>query len=142
MRLVDEGLELLDEDECFALLATRRIGRVGLSVRGLPAIFPVNYRLLGTDVVFATGAGLKLKAAHAKEVVAFEVDDVDEDARTGWSVLVVGLAEPLDHAAVQLRVAMDPWPAGDRTHLVRINGDNICGRRIATTDFDVGARLP
>lgn len=40
-RLIDEGLELLDDTECRALLATVPIGRVAVTTNGLPAMFPV-----------------------------------------------------------------------------------------------------
>jgi nitroimidazol reductase NimA-like FMN-containing flavoprotein (pyridoxamine 5'-phosphate oxidase superfamily) len=130
MPLVDEGLELLDEDECRRLLAQRSVGRVGLSVNGLPAIFPVNYRVVGESIVFATGPGMKLNAAAARDVVAFEVDDVDEEMRSGWSVLVVGVASELDAPTRQLCAAMDPWAGGDRTHLVRVSTDLVSGRRL------------
>lgn len=130
MRLVDEGLELLDEDECRRLLETRSVGRVGMTVNGLPAIFPVNYRMVGDSIVFATGPGLKLAAATANQTLAFEVDDVDEATHLGWSVLVVGEASELDAPTRQLCAAMDPWAGGDRRHLVRIATDLISGRRI------------
>jgi nitroimidazol reductase NimA-like FMN-containing flavoprotein (pyridoxamine 5'-phosphate oxidase superfamily) len=130
MRLVDEGLELLDEEECRRLLARCSVGRVGLSVNSLPAIFPVNYRMVGDSIVFATGPGMKLNAANARDVIAFEVDEIDEGARGGWSVLVVGVASELDAPTRQLCAAMDPWAGGDRRHLVRITTDLVSGRRL------------
>ena len=130
MVLIDEGLELLDEAECRELLASRTLGRVGLTVNGLPAIFPVNYRVVGNQVVFGTGPGMKLDAARAKTVVAFEADDVDERARTGWSVLALGTAAELDAPTRQLCASMDPWAAGDRSHLVSVAIELISGRRI------------
>jgi nitroimidazol reductase NimA-like FMN-containing flavoprotein (pyridoxamine 5'-phosphate oxidase superfamily) len=130
MTLVDEGLEILDPAECWHLLGSRAVGRVGLSVNTAPAIFPVNYRLVGQTIVFATGTGLKLNAARSERLLAFEVDDVDEDAHRGWSVLVVGVASELDEPTRQLCAAMDPWAGGDRSHLVRIAVEMISGRRI------------
>ena len=130
--LVDEGLEILDEETCWRLLSTRVIGRVGLSVSGAPAILPVNYHVVGRTIVFATGPGVKLNAARGARTFAFEVDDVDEQTRTGWSVLVVGTAAELDAPTRQLCAAMDPWAGGDRSHLVRIEVDFISGRRIAS----------
>ena len=127
--LIDEGLEILDEASCWRLLETRVIGRVGLSVNSVPAIFPVNYRTVGRTIVFATGPGLKLEAARGARLFAFEVDDVDEVNRTGWSVLVVGTAGELDAPTQQLCAAMDPWAGGDRSHLVRIEIELMSGRR-------------
>ena len=127
--LIDEGLEILDEDTCWRLLDMHVIGRVGLNVNGAPAILPVNYRVVGGNIVFATGPGLKLDAARHAQTFAFEVDDVDEKTRSGWSVLVVGTAAELDAPTRQLCAAMDPWAGGDRSHLVRIEIELMSGRR-------------
>src|SRR6187200_2130512 len=65
-------LESLSEEECYYLLATSSIGRVGISVRALPEVLPVNYAVLDGDVIIRTGAGTKLDAALTNAVVAFE----------------------------------------------------------------------
>ena len=127
--LVHEGLEILHDDTCWELLASRTIGRVGLSVNDAPAILPVNYRVVGGTIVFATGPGLKLDAAQRGALLAFEVDDIDETTRSGWSVLVVGAAAELDAPTRQLCAAMDPWAGGHRSHLVRIDIELMSGRR-------------
>jgi hypothetical protein len=57
------GLEILPRAECLRLLATRPVGRVGVSRHALPAILPVTYRMLGEDIVFATGTGSSLSPA-------------------------------------------------------------------------------
>ena len=90
--LIDEGLELLTEADCLLLLAGAEIGRVGVSVGALPAIFPVNYRVENGQIFFRTGEGVKLRAALDHTVVAFEVDQANVDLQEGWSVLVVGMA--------------------------------------------------
>lgn len=130
--LVDQGLEILTEKCCLDLLDTETVGRVAISVSALPAIFPVNYRMLEGDVVFLTGDGLKSKAAIANNVVGFEVDHLDPDRRTGWSVLVVGRARvvPDDERAAMGDLRLYPWAGGTRSHLVRIHPELISGRRI------------
>jgi hypothetical protein len=42
--------------------------------------------------VFCTANGGKLAAATLQRVVAFQVDEIDPEGRTGWSVLGVGQA--------------------------------------------------
>ena len=61
--LIDEGLELLDETEAMRLLAHSEVGRVGITIGAMPAIFPVNYRLIDGSIVFRTAPGSKLTAA-------------------------------------------------------------------------------
>ena len=62
-REFDAWLELLDEDEALELLRHGEVGRVGVTIGALPAIFPVNYRLLDGAIVFRTAPGTKLAAA-------------------------------------------------------------------------------
>lgn len=133
MRIVDDGLELLDEDECLELLAQGVVGRVALSMGALPAVFPVNYVLDGRAVVFRTGPGVKLSAATDRAVIAFEVDRFDPAGRCGWSVLAIGIAtEVVDPAEIRRLDGFDllPWPGGDRQSLVRMPVEMISGRRI------------
>lgn len=130
--LVDHGLELIPEAECRELLETEQIGRVALSVGALPVIFPVNYRIIGGDIVFRTGEGLKRRAALSGSVVGFEVDRIDEVTSSGWSVLVVGLAAeigPADELPAEYG-AITPWAGGNRHHVVRIHPEVVSGRRI------------
>jgi len=128
-----DGIEVLDERECLELLARSSIGRVAVTIGAVPAVFPVNFRLVDRSIIFRTGAGTKLDAAVHNAVVAFEVDEVDPMCRQGWSVLVVGLADELTdpdlHARVS-RIALEPWAPGDRQFYVRIRLDVVSGRRI------------
>jgi ABC-type transporter Mla MlaB component len=134
--LIDDGLELLSEEECRDLLEQEALGRVGVSVEALPAIFPVNYSMVEGDILFRTGEGIKLRAALSHTIVAFEVDHSDPDRREGWSVLVVGVAErlPAQTDGLGVRVGPAPWAGGDRGHLIRIRPELISGRRIVHHD--------
>jgi hypothetical protein len=127
----EDGLELLTEEQSMQLLASQSLGRVGVSVGALPAIFPVNYVLVEGDIFFRTGEGLKSKAALHRSVLAFEVDDSDYASRTGWSVLVVGLAEEVSpERGSELPDPPTPWASGERRHLIRIHPEFVSGRRI------------
>ena len=131
--IVDEGLELLDEDEARELLGIGGVGRVGITIGALPAIFPVNYRVIDGAIVFRTSPGSKMSAAAAGAVVAFEVDDYQLVDRSGWSVLVVGPAEIVHDLAVTLDVldaGLEPLADGNRLTIVRIEPTFISGRRI------------
>jgi uncharacterized protein len=130
--LHDDGLEMLSEAECHDLLAHHSVGRVAVTVGGLPAVFPVNYVIVDGDIVFKTGEGTKLAAALRHAVVAFQVDEIDRLYHEGWSVLAVGTAEvvtdPDDLDPDQLPLA--PWAGGTRSHVVRIRPELVSGRRI------------
>jgi nitroimidazol reductase NimA-like FMN-containing flavoprotein (pyridoxamine 5'-phosphate oxidase superfamily) len=134
MEFVDEGLEILTEDESRELLATAVVGRVAISVGALPVVLPVNFGVLDGDVVFATGEGLKLRSAMDDTVVGFEVDDIDPVAETGWSVLVVGTARLVTDADEVVRIkelGVRPWVRRGRDYWVRIEVSFISGRRIS-----------
>src|SRR3546814_16284954 len=75
--LVDHGLELLSEEEARELLDHSEIGRVGVTMGAIPAIFPVNYAIVDDLIVFRTAPGSKLSAATEGAVVAFAVDEFD-----------------------------------------------------------------
>jgi len=128
----DEGLDILDEDECLRLLGTVPIGRVGICSGSLPAILPVNFELYGRLIVFRTGRGTKLDAAVRSAVVAFQADQYDALYHSGWSVLAIGQAKDMtdniDLIAGDARVR--PWAGGERQHYVTIEAEFLSGRRI------------
>ena len=133
-RVSNYGLEVLSEDECRALLATQRLGRVAVC-GDQPEIVPVLYALLDGDVVFRTAPGEKLIAAALQRTVAFEVDAFDVDARQGWSVDVVGEAEEIRHPDERARaetLELEPWAGEARDRYVRIRARQVTGRRIAS----------
>ena len=131
------GLEVLDPAECRRLLASRSLGRISVSSGALPVILPVNYLLLDDEIVLRTRRGTRLAAATRHAIVAFEVDDIDDDTGTGWSVMVQGIARELAESP-GLRVAraadlarwIDP---GDSRH-VGISLDVVTGRRIPSIE--------
>ena len=135
MALELDDLAILTEFECRSLLARHNIGRVGVCLGALPAIFPVNYSLVDIDVYFWTAPGTKLFAALDHAVVAFEVDDTDTDSETGWSVLAVGVAEEIrdrDLAKRAMAGGLRSW-LPQRHCLIRVSTDFVSGRRIAAS---------
>jgi nitroimidazol reductase NimA-like FMN-containing flavoprotein (pyridoxamine 5'-phosphate oxidase superfamily) len=127
------GLVELDREECLRLAATKRIGRVALLDHDEPAVLPVVYAIDGDDVVFRTAPGQKLVAAVLQRVVVFEVDAYDEEARTGWSVNIVGPASEIVHPAELARaraLSIEPWAGEARDRFVRISNETTTGRRL------------
>jgi len=91
------ALEALSGVECYRLLAAAQVGRLGVNADGYPLIFPVNYALDGAVILLRTQPGTKLGAADYANVT-FEVDHIDPRTRSGWSVLVRGVAEEITAA--------------------------------------------
>jgi hypothetical protein len=98
-----------------------------------------EYELYALDrniIVLRMDPGTKLTAAnHAN--VTFEVDEIDHRNRTGWSVLVRGLAEEVtsehrDELIERTRASgVQPWAPGTHGHWMRLIPHGITGRRIA-----------
>ncbi|KUI40755.1 pyridoxamine 5'-phosphate oxidase [Mycobacterium sp. IS-1590] len=125
-------LEELNRRQCLDLLQGVRVGRLVFTEDALPAVQPVNFRLWHDDVVIRVAGGPKLAAATDNQVVAFQADELDADLRTGWSVTVVGHAEPITDVDELLEVAgtfIQPWVDGRRDHFVRIRTEKMTGRR-------------
>ena len=123
----------MTEDEARQLLAGGEVGRVGITMGALPAIFPVNYRVIDGAIVFRTSPGSKLSAAAEGAVVAFEVDDHQLADRSGWSVLAVGRAAVVDDpdmAARSTKAHLTPFADGPRTVMVTIEPTLLTGRRL------------
>lgn len=123
-------LARLTRAECLDLLSSRSVGRLAYIARaGVPDIVPVNYAMDGERLILRSGPGPKLQAAVRRDLVAFEVDDIDEDSHTGWSVVVTGIATRIlaQDAAFS---APAPWASGPRRHTIRIAPRRIDGRRL------------
>ena len=126
------GLEIIEPDECRALLGSQQVGRVAVC-GGRPGVFPVLYALLDGDVVFRTAPGEKLMAAALNREVVFEIDAYDLDTHTGWSVNVIGTSEEIEDAAELARAAaleLHPWAGEVRDRYVRVRAAEVTGRRI------------
>ncbi|MFF7250218.1 pyridoxamine 5'-phosphate oxidase family protein [Embleya sp. NPDC008237] len=121
----------MSERECHARLATHEVGRLAGGTDHVPWVLPVNYTSHGRDIFFTTRPGSPL--ADLRGPVAFEVDDVDRYARLGWSVLVIGVAEPVTdpvEIAGLTEAGVGAWPA-DRGELwFRVRPGRVTGRRL------------
>ena len=119
----------LDEGTCWGLLETAGVGRLVWVDADGPVAVPVNVAVSDGAVVIRTAA----YSAMAREVddsrVALEVDDLDHESRTGWSVLVRGVARVLFEPAPA--DAPTAWPTGRKSPTVRLRPTRATGRRLA-----------
>jgi nitroimidazol reductase NimA-like FMN-containing flavoprotein (pyridoxamine 5'-phosphate oxidase superfamily) len=133
MEVDHNGLEVLGRDECLRLLGTATLGRIGVTSGALPTVLPINFRFDGRQILFRTGVGTKLDAATQNAVVAFEVDEIDAIAHTGWSVVVRGVARELtdpDELVEAQRPPLARWAPGEDHRVVAIAPEIVSGRRI------------
>jgi hypothetical protein len=67
--------------------------------------------------------------------VAFEIDALDREAHTGWSVVVTGHLDevtPFDAETFErvTRLPVQPWSGGDKPRWLRLVPSRVSGRRI------------
>ncbi|WP_406375519.1 pyridoxamine 5'-phosphate oxidase family protein [Streptomyces sp. NBC_00647] len=130
----NDGFRELDRQECLSLLATAPVGRIVYTRRALPAVLPVNFCLDHDGaVVVRTSADSELASALDGAVVAFEADEVDAAAHSGWSVVAMGLAtrvtDPVEHARL-LRTGPRSWVPAPQEVFVRIAQELVTGREL------------
>jgi nitroimidazol reductase NimA-like FMN-containing flavoprotein (pyridoxamine 5'-phosphate oxidase superfamily) len=132
------GFEILSEQQCRELLASRDLGRIAFPVGDEIEIFPVNYATDGTIVVFRTGTGTKLTGSTASRV-AFEVDDWDAAKKVGWSVVLKGVAEEVTSGTDPFSTALRtrnvvPLVPGENDYWIAVYPATISGRRFRSVE--------
>jgi len=138
------GLEIIDEHDCWLLLGAQHVGRLAVCLGGRPQIFPVNFVVDHDDagtpsLVFLSAPGAKLAGAVLGTAVAFEVDAADPLFHTGWSVLAQGRAEEIETIDDLMRaeeLPLRPWGPVEKRDYVRITVTEISGRRILPAGSD------
>jgi len=132
-------LDELEREECLRLLAATNFGRLAVSPpdwRTPPVIRPVNY-LFDTSsqsVVFRSARGSKFTTLLLSGQAAFEIDGIEPEVETGWSVIVQGHVEEITNAAEIARLearGLRPWAPGEKPHWFRVRATVVSGRRIA-----------
>lgn len=127
-------IEELGRQECLALLATQRLGRLGVVVDGVPLVLPMQFALDDEIVVLQTNQGAK--SLHAPLTsVSFEVDHVDWEQGVGWSVLIQGIGEDIstaidDRSEDRRSLAVHSWAPPPADRWLTIVPRTITGRRI------------
>jgi nitroimidazol reductase NimA-like FMN-containing flavoprotein (pyridoxamine 5'-phosphate oxidase superfamily) len=136
------GVEVLTAAECRSLLESQPVGRLGFVENGQVSILPVRYMVESGHVVFRSAVGAKLDAALRWQAVAFEVDWWDSRDRTGWSVLIHGVANEVinaDRLEDLERRGLDEWVRGGRPmSWIEIRPIEITGRRLPTPAAPIG----
>jgi len=130
-------LVTLPRDECLELLAAESFGRVVVTV-GVdhrPLVRPVLYIFDqgAKAVTFRSVPGTKLHALLRSASACFEIDSVDLEARTGWSVIVYGVTEAVLHPTEIRRLeasGLDSFAAGSQTEWIRVRATTITGMRV------------
>ena len=132
MHEVDRPAELseLDRPTCLELLRTQHVGRLIVGA-ATPLVRVVNYTAFEHTIMFRSDPGPHLDDI-VDDPVVFEVDMIDDRTRSGWSVVVRGIARDLsDHLAGLGGLAganVDPWAPGPKNRWIGIAIEDVTGR--------------
>ena len=132
-----QATEILSESECWELLDHAAVGRLAVDIAGQPDIFPINFVVDKSGIVFRSAAGTKLAGAVLNRVVAFEIDGYEPADRTAWSVVVKGEARQFERMQEMFEaedLPLFPWLAWDKPNFVRIEPTVVNGRRYHIVD--------
>ena len=125
--------EELAESECLDLLRRVAVGRLAVRLTdGGVDVFPVNFVVDHSTVVFCTAAGSKLSSIEDEPIVAFEADHFDWYERTAWSVVVKGSAARVTDRTELLGLVdgeLESWQHDRKSFFVRIVPTMTTGRR-------------
>ena len=131
---------------CRELLAPGGVGRFLFVTDRGPVAVPVNYGMLGSDIVFRTcESGRVAAAARPGSLVSFSADRIDDALAEGWSVLASGEAAVMPDPAgraVSARLGIEPWAGGQQDLFIRLTPREITGRRIRATPLSEAAKRP
>ncbi|WP_347347297.1 pyridoxamine 5'-phosphate oxidase family protein [Nigerium sp.] len=123
----------ISPDECGHLLADAAVGRVAwASSRGVQ-VLPVTLTSVGESVFFAVDPqSILAELAEGVDAVV-QVDDLDPETATGWSVLARGRTTRHEGP----RPALNPsWAPGERGVLVRLDVASLTGRSVSASTGD------
>ena len=126
------SVRILDEDECWRLIAESSLGRFAVKVHDGVDVFPINYLARDHELFFRSAPGSKLIDLTLEPNVAFEIDG--EHARHVWSVVVHGTArrlasdQEIEDSGIQ---SLKAWHPTEKYNYVRISPESISGRSFA-----------
>jgi nitroimidazol reductase NimA-like FMN-containing flavoprotein (pyridoxamine 5'-phosphate oxidase superfamily) len=130
----------LNEHQCRDLLQSHTIGRLAWQAADGLQVLPVTYVCDGADMVFRTSPSGVLSELVRPTDIALQVDELDEQLRSGWSVLVQGraeaVAEPTELVHLWAVDGMVPWAPGVRNVFIRVVPHRITGRSLSRTPAD------
>lgn len=131
--------------KCVELLRGTTVGRCAFCTPEGPVIVPVNHRVIDDSIVIRTTPLSQLGTRGWSSLLAYEVDGVDVEARSGWSVVANGpgslLDDPDELAFVRTFHDPEPWASGPRFLYVRLRWRTLSGRRVGAGPVLVNGKL-
>ena len=127
------SVQLIHDNECEELLRSHRWGRLAVQVHDHPEVFPLNYAMDGHRIVFRIDRGAKLASLRQNHMASFQIDEVDEEQRCGWSVMAVGpISEAIDAGDIERLegLGLESWVTSESNHWMQLSPHRLTGRRL------------
>lgn len=134
----------MNRADAMRLLAGSPFGRVVFTRDALPAVRTVNHQVDGDgNIIIRTRLTSRLTDTVRSEpavVVAYQADDINPIERTGWSVVVTGMARPVadPERVAHYEKTLRPWIDGVADVVVAIEPTLVTGRRLVPQHTDAG----
>ena len=130
----ERHFEPIGRQQCLDLIESHHLGRIAWQAADLPQILPITYAMLQGSIYFRTLPDGILAELAQPTSVALEVDELDQQTRTGWSIVLYGhssaVREPDELADLWASDSLVPWASGNRTLYIRIRPDRVAGRMV------------
>ena len=128
----ERHLDAIGRQQCLDLIESHHLGRIAWQAADRPQILPITYVLHQGSVYFRTLPDGLLAELAQPTSVALEVDELDQQTRSGWSIVLHGhtsaVREPDELADLWASDSPVPWVSGNRTLFIRIRPDTVAGR--------------
>lgn len=128
--MTTDPVHTMTDEECWERLAAKEFGRMAYHLADEVHIIPINYAIQGRSLIFRTAEGSKLLGVVMNEDVAFEIDSIDDEAESAWSVIARGKARILEgeEARDADNLRLRPWVSTEKFNVVAIDIDEVSGR--------------
>lgn len=141
MSFIDErtGNEIIPLAQCVHRLEAKEVARIAFVRAQHVHLYPINYAWDGEAIVFRCASASPIADSIGKEAV-IEVDDIDERARVGWSVIARGvpvLVDPEETPELMRRLrslSLYPWAEGDKSVWIRMFPSPLTGRIVQRSE--------
>jgi hypothetical protein len=98
---------------------------------------PLNFATNGDAIAFRTVAGSELGRYGEGAEAVFEIDEIDHEAETGWSVVAFGRIERPTEADEVWDIHgwrnPTPWSGDRRSFHLKLRVSRLTGRRLGVT---------
>jgi nitroimidazol reductase NimA-like FMN-containing flavoprotein (pyridoxamine 5'-phosphate oxidase superfamily) len=127
----------LSPSECREYLERGGVGRLAFQTPGGLRIVPLNFVSNADAIEFRTVADSELGHFGEGAEAVFEIDEIDHENETGWSVVAFGRLERPSEVDEMWDIHgwrnPTPWSGDHRNFHLKLRWNRLTGRRLGVT---------